>query len=81
MYANIYQIRTHKSNFDKNNYILSFKQKNNYNDKHSSRGYLNKKQTSSNFMQSKSKQENKYINLENSPNINGSSSKKNNSSM
>lgn len=51
MYANIYQIRSNKYNFDKNNYISTIKQKNNYNvDKPISGTYLNKRPNSTKYI-------------------------------
>ena len=53
MYANIYQMRTNKHNFDKNNYnyISSLKQKNNYqNNKPITGTYLNKRPSSTKYI-------------------------------
>ena len=52
MYANIYQIRTNKYNFDKNNYISSIKQKNtNYPQNKPLQGkYLNKRPNSTKYI-------------------------------
>lgn len=50
MYANIYQMRTNKHNFDKNNYISSLKQKNNYQSKPITGTYLNKRPSSTKYI-------------------------------
>ena len=50
MYANIYQIRTNKYKYDKNNYISTLNLKNNYTDKPMIDTYLNKRENSTKYL-------------------------------
>ena len=63
MYANIYQIRTNKYKFDKDNFISSLNLKNNINDKAMIDEYLTKRQNSTKyFNQTQTKQQ--FINYD-----------------
>ena len=84
MYANIYQIRTNKYKFDKNDYISNLNIKNNYNDKPMIYNYLNKEQNSTKYLnQPQMKQQ--YINYDlqknNAPKTKSSNNRRINSTM
>ena len=63
MYANIYQIRTNKYKFDKNNYISTLNQKTNYQDKAMINTYINKRQNSTKYL-SQHQMKQQYINYD-----------------
>jgi hypothetical protein len=63
MYANIYQIRTNKYKFDKNNYISTLNQKTNYQDKPMINTYINKRQNSTKYL-SQPQMKQQYINYD-----------------
>lgn len=63
MYANIYQMKAYKYNFDKNNYITNTGKNNNYSGKPSNGTYLNKRPISTKYI-NQSQQKKQYINYD-----------------
>ena len=63
MYADIYQMKAYKYNYDKNNYISNTGKNNNYTAKPSNKTYLNKRPNSTKFI-NQPQQKKQYINYD-----------------